>query len=317
MTDLGRVLVLAGGLSAEREVSLQSGARLRDALVRAGVDVHLRDVDAGLLGGLAAEPPAVVWPVLHGVSGEDGTLQEVLEMFGVPYVGGVPAGCRAAFDKPTAKALLASAGVRTPASVCLPRDAFADLGAGALVERIVARLGLPLVVKPRAGGSAMGVSVVRDAADLPAALMAATGYHDWILVEQAITGDEITVGVVDLDGAPVALPAVGIAPHGGAYDYAARYTAGGATFTTPADLAPAVSDVAGQVALTAHRLLGLRDLSRTDMIVDGDGVVWYLETNVAPGQTATSTWPLGLAATGRDLGVVYRDLAAAAAHRAG
>ncbi|WP_322747951.1 MULTISPECIES: D-alanine--D-alanine ligase [unclassified Frankia] len=315
MTDLGRVLVLAGGLSPEREVSLRSGSRLRDALARIGVDVDLRDVDAATLPALAADPPGVVFPVLHGSSGEDGTIREVLDLYNLPYVGAVPAACRVAFDKATAKATLRTAGVVTPAAVTLPREAFHDLGAAALIDRIVARLGLPVVVKPRAGGSAFGVGLVDDAGQLAEALMACFGYHDWALIEQAVSGVEIAVGVVDTGDGPVALPAVEIEPVSGVYDYAARYTPGATTFFTPARLDDAVGRAAAETALTAHRVLGLRDLSRTDMIVDAGGTVQFLEVNVAPGMTDTSTWPIGLHAAGLDVAVVCRDLAAQARDR--
>ncbi|EIV91622.1 D-alanine--D-alanine ligase [Frankia sp. QA3] len=317
MTDLDRVLVLAGGISPEREVSLRSGRRLQEALVRIGVDAEVRDADADLIDALTDDAPAVVFPVLHGVSGEDGTVREVLDLLGVPYVGATPDACRVAFDKPTAKAAVAAAGLSTPASVTLPKEAFHDLGAGQLIARIVQRLGLAVVVKPRAGGSAFGVSYVAAAADLPAALMTCVGYHDWALIERAVTGVEVAVGVIDTADGPVALPAVEIMPASGVYDYAARYTAGETRFVVPARLDPRAAAAAADAALTAHRVLGLRDLSRTDLIVDHAGTVWYLETNIAPGLTETSTWPMGLAGAGLDFAVACRDLAAHAMTRAG
>ncbi|SNQ46749.1 D-alanine--D-alanine ligase [Frankia canadensis] len=315
LTDLGRVLILAGGLSPEREVSLRSGGRLRDALTGIGVEAELADVDAATLPALAADPPQVVFPVLHGISGEDGTIREVLDLYGLPYVGAVPPACRVAFDKATAKAAVAAAGIATPEAVTLPREAFHDLGASTLIERIVARLGLPLVVKPRAGGSAFGVSRVGDAGEVAEALMGCFGYHDWAIVERAVDGVEIAVGVVDTGEGPVALPAVEIEPRAGDYDYAARYTAGATNFYTPARLDEAILRAAARTAITAHQVLGLRDLSRTDMIVGADGIPRFLEVNVAPGLTETSTWPMGLQAAGLDLAVVCRDLAARAQRR--
>ena len=316
MSDLGRVLVLAGGLSPEREVSLHSGRRVVEALRQIGVSVDLADVDGQLLGALAADPPAAVFPVLHGAVGEDGTLREVLDLAGVPYVGAIPAACRSAFDKPTAKATLAAAGLLTPPSVTLPREAFHDLGAAPLAERVIARLGLPLMVKPRAGGSAFGVTRVDAAQQLPEALVACFGYHNWALIEAHVPGVEVAVGVVDLPGSgPTALPAVEIVPVSGVYDYAARYTIGRTEFFCPARLNAAAADLAAAAAVTAHQALGLRDLSRTDLIVDSEGRVHVLETNVAPGMTETSTYPIALAAAGLDFGVVCRDLAAGAARR--
>jgi D-alanine-D-alanine ligase len=317
MTDLGRVLILAGGLSPEREVSLHSGGKLRDALTRIGVEADLADVDAATLPALAADPPDVVFPVLHGTSGEDGTIREVLDLYDLPYVGALPPACRVAFDKATAKAAVKAAGVATPEAVTLPREAFHDLGAAALIERIVARLGLPVVVKPRAGGSAFGVTRVEEAGGLAEALMSCFGYHDSALIEQAVAGVEIAVGVLDTGEGPVALPAVEIEPRAGVYDYAARYTAGATSFFTPARLSEEILRAAAEAAVTAHRVLGLRDLSRTDLIVDGDGVAQFLEVNVAPGMTDTSTWPMGLHAAGLDFAVVCRDLAAHASGRRG
>ncbi|WP_225438881.1 D-alanine--D-alanine ligase family protein [Candidatus Frankia nodulisporulans] len=228
---------------------------------------------------------------------------------------GIPNGC---FWEGAAELLV---GTRPPAladrlTYDSEAGAFLALGAAALIERIVARLGLPLVVKPRAGGSSFGVSRVEGAGEVAEALMACFGYHDCALVEQAVAGMEIAVGVVDTGDGPVALPAVEIEPAAGrAYDYAARYTAGATNFYTPARLAPAVLDAAARAALLAHQALGLRDLSRTDMIVDAAGTPQFLEVNVAPGMTETSTWPLALAAAGLDLAVVCRDLAARAHSR--
>jgi D-alanine-D-alanine ligase len=280
------------------------------------VDVTVRDVDTDLLPWLATGMADVAFPVLHGASGEDGTIREILDLVGLPYVGATPAACRAAFDKPTAKAIVAAAGLLTPVSVTVPREAFHDLGAAPLTERILARVGLPLVVKPRAGGSAFGVTSVATAERLAEALMACFGYHDWALIEQHVSGTEITVGVVEVADGPVALPPVEIVPDSGVYDYAARYTAGATEFFCPARLAGPTARRAEQAALTAHRALGLRDLSRTDMIVDGAGAVYLLETNVAPGLTPTSTFPIGLDTAGLDFPTVCRDLAARAAHRA-
>ena len=315
MTDLHRVIVLAGGLSPERDVSLRSGQQVAQALRDVGVDAVVSDVHAGLLTLLAADAPDAVFPVLHGVSGEDGTLYEVLRMAGLPYVGAEPGACRLAFDKAVAKALLVRAGLNTPAWLTLPRQAFGDLGAARLSDLVIGRLGLPLCVKPRAGGSAFGVSRVDRPEDLAAALMAAFGYHDEALIERWVTGTEVAVGVVDLGGEPVALPAVEIVPDSGRYDYTARYTAGATEFFCPARLSTSDSEAVASAALSAHRALGLRDLSRTDMVVDPAGTAFILETNVAPGMTTTSTFPMALRAGDRDFGLVCRDLAAQAATR--
>lgn len=315
MSDLGRVLVLAGGLSYEREVSLRSGQRVSDALEDIGVEVEQHDMDAELLPALASDPPAAVFPALHGAAGEDGAVRDVLELLGLPYVGARPDACRIAFDKPTAKAAVRSAGLATPPSVALPKEMFHDLGASAVLERVVARLGLPLFVKPAQGGSALGASVVHRAADLPAAMIGCFGYGEVALIERYVPGTEIAVGVVELGHGPQALAPVEIVPDGAAYDYAARYTAGRTEFFVPARLAGETAHAAGEVAVTAHRALGLRDVSRTDLIVDDDGTAHFLEVNVAPGMTDTSTWPMAVEASGMEFGALCRDLLELAAQR--
>jgi D-alanine-D-alanine ligase len=311
-----RVLVLAGGLSHERDVSLRSGRRVAEALRGAGLEVEERDVDAALLALLRTEPPSCVIPMLHGETGEDGAIREVLELLGVPYVGAGPAACRIAFDKPVAKETVARAGVLTPASACLSAETFRELGAGDMMAALIAGLGLPLMVKPSRGGSALGCTVVRAAEELPSAMVNAYAYGPVALVEQFIVGDEVAVTVIDDGSGPQALPAVGIHPDGGVYDYTARYTAGATEFTVPARISPALAEDCASVALRVHEILGLRDLSRADLIIDPEGRVWFLETNVAPGFTETSTVPLAVQAAGLDLGKVCVSLVQAALARA-
>ena len=312
VADLHRVLVLAGGLSPEHEVSVRSGLRVAESLRRLDVEVQTADVDAALLGRLAADPPQAVFPVLHGAPGEDGVIREVLEISGVPYVGARPDACRAAFSKPIAKSLVAAEGVPVPRGVTLPKAAFRDLGARELVDRIAAALGLPLFVKPDQGGSAFGAAPAATAEELSNALVSSFAYGDTAMVEERIDGTEIAVGVVDTGDGPVALPPVEIVPDGGVYDYSARYTAGRTEFFAPARLDGAAVGAAMDAALTAHRALGLRDLSRTDMIVEPSGRVVFLEANVAPGMTETSLFPMALQAAGMDFGITCRELA----HRA-
>jgi D-alanine-D-alanine ligase len=290
----GTVLVLAGGLSHERDVSLRSGRRVAEALRSAGVDVEVRDVDAGLLGRLRAEPPACVVPLLHGESGEDGAVRSVLELVGVPYVGAQPDACRVAFDKPVAKTVVRGAGIATPEAVTLPAETFRELGAAAVMEAMVATVGLPLIVKPAKGGSALGCTVVRDPEQLPGAMVSTFAYGDTALVEHLVVGTEVAVPVLDTGDGPRALPVVSILPDGGVYDYTARYTAGSTEFQVPAKLDDAVAAECARVAVAAHEALGLRDLSRSDLMIDAEGQVWFLEVNVAPGLTETSTVPLSV-----------------------
>ncbi|HTL40866.1 MAG TPA: D-alanine--D-alanine ligase [Pseudolysinimonas sp.] len=309
---LTHVVVLAGGISHERDVSLRSGRRVADALGEHGIDVELRDPDASLLGFLRDTRPDVVWPALHGASGEDGALRGLLEFLGVAFVGSRSDAARLAWDKPTAKTLVARAGVATPRSITLPRDAFRELGADAVFDAIHEELPLPLVVKPAQGGSAQGVTIVADAAALPRAMVDAYTYSDVALIEQQIRGTEIAVGVIDTGEGPVALPAVEIEPLSGVYSFEARYNAGETRFYTPARITDEVAARAAEAALTAHTALGLRHISRVDLIVDGAGTPWFLEANVLPGLTETSLVPQALEAAGHDLGWVYAKLAEAA-----
>jgi D-alanine-D-alanine ligase len=312
----GRVLVLAGGLSPERDVSLRSGRRVADALRLTGADVELRDVDAALLPALAAERPACVVPLLHGAAGEDGAVRDVLAALGLAFVGSTPDACRRAFDKPIASALVRAAGVATPESVALPHTTFRELGAPAVLDAVLTRLGLPLMVKPTRGGSSLGAAVVRSAAELPAAMVAAFAYGDTALIERFVTGTEVAVSVVDDGSGPRALPVVEVVPDGGFYDYAARYTAGATEFFVPARLSEDVLVACAAAAETVHRVLGLRDWSRSDLIVDASGTPWFLEVNVAPGMTETSTYPQAVAVAGLDLGALTATLVANAVARA-
>ena len=310
-----RVVVLAGGLSHERDVSLRSGRRVAEALREAGTEVDVRDVDADLLRVLRDDPPDCVLPLLHGEIGEDGAVREVLELVGLPYVGSRPSACRAAFDKPVAKAAVARAGIHTPAGVALPHETFRELGAAVVMEAIVASVGLPLIVKPARGGSALGCTVVRDATALAGAMVSAFAYGDTALVERFIEGAEVAVPVVDTGDGARALPVVSIEADGGVYDYTARYTAGSTEFFVPAKLSDELAAECARVAVAAHETLDLRDLSRSDLMIDAEGTVWFLEVNVAPGLTETSTVPLAVSAAGMDLGELMADLVRTAVQR--
>jgi D-alanine-D-alanine ligase len=303
-----RTVVLAGGLAFEREVSLTSGTRVVEELTRAGLDAEVRDADAELLPGLAAVPADAVFIALHGATGEDGALRAVLDLAGVPYVGSPAAACRVAWDKPAAKSVVRSAGLATPDWVALPHSTFRELGAGTVLDLIVARLGLPLMVKPASGGSALGAQKVARVEDLPAAMVSCFAYGDTVLVERFVDGVELALSVVDLGEGPTALPAVEIAPQSGVFDYTARYTPGLTEYHAPARIPDDVAARAAALAVQVHDELGLTDLSRTDAIVAPDGTVQFLEVNVSPGMTETSMFPMAVEAAGYELGDVLARL---------
>lgn len=302
------VVVLAGGLSHERDVSLRSGARLHDALRGQGLDVAQRDSDGELIDWLTQHRPDAAIVALHGSRGENGAIQSILELVGIPHVGTVSMNCRLSYEKNIAKNLVRRNGFATPSWVSMSHSTFRDLGARTLMSLLVERLGLPLMVKPQHGGSALGAASVRSPEELPGALVGAFAYGEIAVVEQFVEGVEIAVAVVDDQDTTVALPAVEISPASGVFDYEARYTAGLTTYYTPARLADEVAAAAAELALGAHRTLGLRDISRTDAIVDGDGTVHFLEVNVSPGLTETSLLPMAAEADGRKLGELYAGL---------
>lgn len=310
-----RVAVIAGGLSPERDVSIRSGRRVAEDLRTVGMEAEILDVDADLLPRLQIDRPDCAFPLVHGAAGEDGSLQEVLQALDVPFIGSPAHSCRQAFDKAIASNLLSQHGINVPPYVCLPQSMFRDLGAPRLLAALTDKLGLPVVVKPNLGGSALGVSVVHDAADLPAAMVAAFAYGETVLISRYVAGTEVAVAVIESSQGPQPLPAVEIVPDSGLYDYTSRYTAGMTEFFAPARLSADQARLAAETAVRAHEILALRDWSRSDLIVDDRGVVWFLEVNVSPGMTETSLVPQAIAAHAASMGKVLEALVERAVHR--
>jgi D-alanine-D-alanine ligase len=303
------VAVIAGGLSFEREVSLRSGQRVADALRERGYRVGELDADHQLVEALRGGQFDVAFLALHGRFGEDGTVAAILELLGLPYTGSSFEASRLAFDKLAAKSVLRRAGLTVPHAIPLAEGALRELGVGALLEQAMDELGLPLVVKPNRGGSALGIRLVERPDQLPAALMAAFGYDDTVLLERQVAGTEVALAVVD---GLAALPAVEVRPKEGWYDFSARYTHGAADFRAPAELDPVVTERCLGAAHAAHLALGCRDLSRADAILDEDGVCHILEVNTGPGLTTTSLVPMAADAAG----ISFTDLAAHLTDRA-
>lgn len=314
MNDISRlaIVVLAGGISHERDVSLRSGRRVADALTGLGHTVTLLDPQAGLLLDLSTRAPDVIFPVVHGATGEDGALLALLETTGIPHVGSRGGPASLAWSKPTAKELVRRAGFATPNWIALSKETFRDLGAASVLEHLLTALLTPLVVKPTQGGSAQGVTIVESAAELPRAMVEAYTYNSVALVEEKVLGTELAVTVLDSGAGPFALPAVEIAPVNGLYSFEARYNAGETLFYAPARISEEVAALVAETAVGIHSLLGLRHISRIDVIVDAEGQVWFLEANVLPGLTETSLVPQSIEAFGSSLGEVYESLARAA-----
>ena len=307
-----KIQVLAGGISHERDISLKSGRRVADALTEYGATVVIREPDSQLLANIAKDKPDVIWPVLHGASGEDGALRDILTLTGVPFVGATPEAARLAWDKSIAKILVARAGIQTPPSITLPKETFRELDAESVLNSVTQSIALPVVVKPARGGSAQGVSIVTKIEDLNRAMVDAYVYCDVAIIEKLVEGVELALSVIDLGAGPIALPAVEVVPRKGHFSYDERYTAGETDYFIPARLDEKTSAAARKVAVSAHEVLGLRHLSRIDMIVDANGIVWFLEANVLPGLTETSLLPMAITASGNSLGEVYYSLAEAA-----
>ena len=307
---MSTVAVLKGGRSLERQVSLRSGARVEDALKRLGHEVVGVDVGQGLVQRLRALRPDAAFIALHGRDGEDGTVQELLEILGIPYTGSGVSGCVRASDKVLAKHDLRDAGLPTPDFLSFNETAFKELGAADALGAVEERLGFPLVVKPADQGSALGIRFALSAADVPAALVAAFSYSSKVLLEAHVRGRDLAVSI--LDGA--ALPVVEAVPEdAGPYDFAARYTIGRTRFNCPADLPEEVGRRAQELALAVHECLGCRGFSRVDLMRDEEtGELTVLELNTVPGLTDTSLLPQAADAAGIDFdALVGRILALA------
>ena len=297
---MSRVAVLAGGESLERQVSLRSGARVRDALEQLGHDAVAIDVGPDLVARLTDEPPDVAFVALHGRDGEDGTVQELLELVGVPYTASGPSACMRCSDKVLAKHALRDAGLATPDFYAFSRTAFESLGAAQALPAIEERLDFPVVVKPASQGSALGIRFAPTAQEVPAAIVAAFSYDTKVMLERHVNGRELAVSVLDGPEGPEALPVVEAIPRGGDhYDFEARYQIGRTDFACPARLEPETTARVQGLALDAYRVLGCYGFARVDLMLDAaTGETTVLEANAIPGLTETSLLPQAAEAAG-------------------
>jgi D-alanine-D-alanine ligase len=284
----GKVAVLLGGRSAEREVSLMSGTAVLAALKRQGVDAHAFDTGERSLSELAASRFDRAFVALHGRYGEDGTVQGALELMQIPYTGSGVMACALAMDKWRTKLVWLAAGIPTPSFEML--TASSDLGS------VVQSLGLPLIVKPAREGSTIGLTKVTRAADMAAAYAKAAEHDALVIAEQFIAGPEVTASILDGE----ALPLIRIEAPGGNYDYNAKYFSEETRYLCPSGLAPALEGRVQSLCLDAFRVIGCRGWGRVDVMLDAENRPWLLEANTVPGMTGHSLVPMAAKAAGID-----------------
>jgi len=298
-----RVAVLMGGRSLERSVSLKSGKRVARALAQRGYPVLELDVDESLVPTLIKERPDLVYIALHGKYGEDGTVQELLEILNIPYTGPGPLSSIIGFNKVLSKELFLASGIPTPRYFTLSAPTLKEMGARALLDLAWEKLGSPIVVKPSAQGSALGVQIVKERGGLPEAIVTALGYDERVLLEEYISGCEIAISVLGSKN-PQVMPSVEVVPHTGFFDFESRYTPGKTEYFIPARLPSEVLSEAEEIALKTHTLLKCKDLSRVDIIVSEDKIPYVLELNISPGMTETSLLPM----SAEKAGISFEDL---------
>jgi D-alanine-D-alanine ligase len=292
---VSRVAVLKGGRSLERQVSLRSGARVEDALKRLDHEVVPIDVALDLIRRLRGAEPDVAFIAMHGRDGEDGTVQELLEILGIPYTGSGVLACMRAMDKVLAKHLMIEEGIPTPDFFAFNETAFRELGAAEALSAIEERLEFPIVVKPSSQGSALGIKFAQSAGDVPAALVSAFSYDSRVLLERHVDGRDLAVSILDGE----ALPVVEAVPRDEQfYGFEARYEIGRTDFVCPAELPAGVTEQAHDLALRTYRLLGCTAFARVDLMLDAAGELTVLEANPIPGLTETSLLPQAAEAAG-------------------
>ncbi len=323
---MSRVAVLKGGRSLERQVSLRSGARVEDALARLGHEPVPIDAGQDLVARLRDAAPDIAFVALHGRDGEDGTVQELLEVVGIPYTGSGVSSCIRCADKVLAKHFMRDAGIPTPDFYAFNETAFRELGAAAALPEIEERLAFPIVVKPASQGSALGIKFARSPRDVPAALVAAFSYDRKVLLERHVPGRDLAVSIVEsVDGSgPTALPVVEAVPREEEFfDFEARYEIGQTTFVCPAELPEETTRRAQELALEVYRLLGCYGFARIDLMLahdeegatDAGGPMCVLEANTVPGMTETSLLPQAADAAGIGFDELIERILLSAAER--
>lgn len=284
MKDFGKIAILAGGPSSERDISIESGKAVHRVLKAGGFDTVFIDARGTLEHKISRSNADIVFIALHGAFGEDGTVQKILDRIGMPYTGSGPDASELAMDKEASRKVFQDKGINVPRYKVFKRGQRIDIG----------DLKLPLVVKPRREGSSIGLSTVFDIKDLKQAAEKAFSYDEKILIEEFIKGRELTVGI--LDDKP--LPVIEILPENGCYDYYAKYKSSNTKYLVPAPVSCKEFKEAKAIGLKAHRALGCKSFSRVDMILDEQGRINILEVNTIPGLTSRSLLPKAAEAAG-------------------
>jgi len=295
---MARLIVLRGGHSMERDVSLVTGSRVAHALERLGHEVHALDIEEGTTERIMETEPDAAFICLHGSGGEDGTLQALLETLEIPYTGSGPLSSIRCMDKDYAKRAMLAAGVPTPPFRTFLRRAMHEMGAAAALGPAAEAIGYPLVIKPAREGSGLGLTRIEESSAILEAVYEAFGYDGKILIERWVTGTEITAPILEPAGeGPRVLNLVEVRPRSGAYDFDAKYTPGATDFAIPAEVPPEAATRVEETALSAYQALGCSGFARVDMILEGD-TPWVLDVKTIPGFTETSTLPLAAEAAG-------------------
>jgi D-alanine-D-alanine ligase len=295
---MSRLVVLRGGHSMERDVSLVTGRRVAHALERLGHEVYPLDIEEGTTEALIEVNPDAVFVCLHGPGGEDGTVQALLETLGIHYTGSGPLSSIRCMDKDYAKRALRAAGIPTPPFRTFARRAMNEMGAAGALGAAADSLGYPLVVKPAREGSGLGLTKVEGPDELLDAVYEAFGYDAKIVLEHWVAGTEIAAPILEPAGEePRVLNLVEVRPRGGSYDFEAKYTPGATDFAIPAEIPAEAATRLEETALNSYQTLGCYGFGRVDAILD-DGTPWILDVKTIPGFTETSTLPLAAEATG-------------------
>lgn len=291
-----KIAVLMGGRSLEREVSLRSGKRVSSALKHIGYKVEEIDVGDKLVNQLKNSKPDIAFIALHGKYGEDGSIQELLEMLKIPYTGSGVLSNIIGIDKVITKQLLKSANIPTPNFHALSSGAFKDMGASAALPEAIEELGLPVIVKPAAQGSALGIKIVERKDSLPDALLSAFSYDDKVLLEEFIVGTEVAVSLIGNKKIEV-LPIVEIIPHKDWFDFESRYTLGMSDYYVPARIDTKLQKQIEDTSREIYKMFECRGVARIDIIIRNN-IPYILEINTCPGMTETSLLPMSADAAG-------------------